>query len=53
MKKEIVNDVLWELKYVHDSVTSQGKEDTFDIPFYVNHLKKAIELMESQIKEKK
>jgi hypothetical protein len=51
MKKEIVNDVIWELKYVHDSVKSYGKNETFDIPFYVNHLKKAIELMESEIKD--
>ena len=51
MKKEIVNDVLWELKYVQDSVKSYGKEDSFDIPFYVNHLKKGIELMESEIKQ--
>ena len=53
MTKETVNEILWELKYVQDSVKSDGKEDKFDIPFYVNHLKRAIELMESQIEEKK
>jgi hypothetical protein len=51
MTKETVNEVLWELKYVHDSVKSNGKGETFDIPFYVNHLKKAIELMESEIEQ--
>ncbi len=51
MTKETVNEVLWEVKYVHDSVKSHGKQDNFDIPFYVNHLKKAIELMESEIQK--
>ena len=50
MDKEVVNDVLWNLDYVHNSVKIYGQDDTFDIPFYVNKLKYAIEQMESQIK---
>jgi len=50
MDKEVVNDVLWNLDYVHNSVKIYGKDDTFNIPFYVNKLKHAIEQMESQIK---
>ena len=50
MDKQVVNDVLWNLEYVYNSVKIYGKDDTFNIPFYVNKLKYAIEQMESQIK---
>ena len=50
MNKEVVKDVLWNLDYVYNSVKTYGKEDTFDIPFYVNKLKHAIKELESQIK---
>ena len=36
-----------------DAGDARRVADKFDIPFYVNHLKRAIELMESQIEEKK
>lgn len=52
MNKEIVDEVLWNLDYVHNSVKIYGKDDTFDIPFYINKLETVIELMESQLDEK-
>jgi hypothetical protein len=50
MDKEVVNDVLWNLEYVYNSVKIYGKDENIDIPFYVSKLKHAIEKMESQIK---
>lgn len=52
MNKEIVDEVLWNLDYVHNSVKIYGKDDTFDIPFYINKLETVIELMKSQLDEK-
>lgn len=48
MDKEIVEDILWNLNYVTNSIETYGTEETFDVPFYINKLKKIIELMESQ-----
>lgn len=48
MDRQVQADILWNLDYVQNSVKIYGNEESFDIPFYVNKLKIAIELMESQ-----
>lgn len=52
MNKEIVDEVLWNLDYVRNSVKIYGKDDTFDTQFYIKKLEIVIELMKSQLDEK-
>ena len=49
MEQDIVDDILWNLNYVKNSVDTYGTEKSFDIPFYIGKLKQVIELMESQL----
>lgn len=51
MNKAVKKEVEWKLKYVHDAVKTFGSEETFDVPFYVKHLREAIEMMEGDQKD--
>jgi len=48
MEKKIVNDILWTLNYVHNSVKIYGQDHNNDWSTHLMHLKKAVASLEEE-----
>ena len=53
MRINSVSHILWATRLVYKSVKANGYEDDFNIPFYVDKLNIALNLMNEEIQLKK
>ncbi len=50
LTKDEKADILWKLEYVMNSIKIYGTSETFDRPFYIMHLKGALDILEGEEK---